>query len=62
MRAGNSRQIPTKPIRPPRIGRQAGIVTDNTHNKAKIVSVDSKRILEALDDGLPGQSGLPKTN
>ena len=32
-------------------GRQAGIVTDNTHNKAKIVSVDSKRILEALDAG-----------
>ena len=32
-------------------GRQAGIVTDNTHNKAKIVSVDSKRILQALDDG-----------
>ena len=32
-------------------GRQAGIVTDNTHNKAKIVSVDSKRILEALHAG-----------
>ena len=32
-------------------GRQAGIVTDNTHNKAKIVSVDSKRILDALDAG-----------
>ena len=32
-------------------GRQAGIVTDNTHNKAKIVSVDSKRILQALEDG-----------
>lgn len=32
-------------------GRQAGIVTDNTHNKAKIVSIDSKRILEALDNG-----------
>lgn len=32
-------------------GRQAGIVTDNTHNKAKIVSVDSKRILEALEAG-----------
>ena len=32
-------------------GRQAGIVTDNTHNRAKIVSVDSKRILEALHDG-----------
>ena len=32
-------------------GRQAGIVTDNTHNKAKIVSVDSKRIMDALDAG-----------
>ena len=32
-------------------GRQAGIVTDNTHNKAKIVSVDSKRIIQALDEG-----------
>ena len=32
-------------------GRQAGIVTDNTHNKAKILSVDSKRILQALEDG-----------
>ncbi len=32
-------------------GRQAGIVTDNTHNRAKIVSVDSKRILDALDKG-----------
>ena len=32
-------------------GRQAGIVTDNTHNKAKIVSVDSERIKEALDQG-----------
>ena len=32
-------------------GRQAGIVTDNTHNKAKIISVDSVRILEALEGG-----------
>ena len=32
-------------------GRQAGIVTDNTHNKAKIVSVDSQRILKALSLG-----------
>lgn len=32
-------------------GRQAGIVTDNTHNRAKIVSVDSKRILDALSAG-----------
>ena len=40
-------------------GRQAGIVTDNTHNKAKIVSVDSKRILDALDEGyLPVVAGF----
>ena len=32
-------------------GRQAGIVTDNTHNRAKIVSVDSQRILDALAGG-----------
>jgi len=32
-------------------GRQAGIVTDGTHNKAKIVSVDSQRIISALDEG-----------
>ena len=32
-------------------GRQAGIVTDNTHNKAKIISVDGARILEALENG-----------
>ena len=32
-------------------GRQAGIVTDGTHVKAKIVSVDSKRIIDALDAG-----------
>ena len=32
-------------------GRQAGIVTDGTHAKAKIVSVDSKRIKNALDAG-----------
>ena len=32
-------------------GRQAGIVTDKTHNKAKIISVDGKRIVDALDKG-----------
>ena len=47
-------------------GRQAGIVTDNTHNKAKIVSVDSERILEALDAGfipvVAGFQGIDKTS
>lgn len=32
-------------------GRQAGIKTDGIHNKAKIVSVNNARILEALDSG-----------
>ncbi|WP_165043898.1 MULTISPECIES: aspartate kinase [unclassified Adlercreutzia] len=32
-------------------GRQAGIKTDGTHNKAKITSINSKRILAALDEG-----------
>lgn len=32
-------------------GRQAGIVTDGTHAKAKIISVDGKRITDALDAG-----------
>ena len=32
-------------------GSQAGIVTDTTHTKAKIVEVRAKRIHEALDDG-----------
>lgn len=32
-------------------GRQAGIRTNGIHNKAKIVSIDNKRIEDALDDG-----------
>ena len=32
-------------------GRQAGIETDGTHAKAKIVKVHSERIMEALDNG-----------
>jgi aspartate kinase len=32
-------------------GSQAGIVTDTTHTKAKIVEVRARRIHEALDDG-----------
>jgi aspartate kinase len=32
-------------------GSQAGIVTDTTHTKAKIVDVRARRIHEALDDG-----------
>ena len=32
-------------------GSQAGIVTDTTHGKAKIVDVRARRIHEALDDG-----------
>ncbi len=32
-------------------GSQAGIVTDTTHGKARIVEVRAKRVLEALDDG-----------
>lgn len=32
-------------------GRQAGIRTDGWHNKAKITSIDSERILSALDEG-----------
>ena len=32
-------------------GSQAGIVTDTTHTKAKIVEVRAKRIHDALDDG-----------
>ena len=32
-------------------GSQAGIVTDTTHGKAKIVDVRAKRIHEALDEG-----------
>lgn len=32
-------------------GRQAGIKTDGTHNKAKITAINSKRILSALDEG-----------
>ena len=32
-------------------GRQAGIVTDKTHNKAKIISGDGKRIVDALEKG-----------
>jgi aspartate kinase len=32
-------------------GSQAGIVTDTTHTKAKIVEVRAQRIHEALDDG-----------
>lgn len=33
-------------------GRQAGIETNGTHNKAKIVKVHNERILEALDEGV----------
>lgn len=32
-------------------GRQAGILTDNSFNKAKILKVESERILEELKDG-----------
>ncbi len=32
-------------------GRQAGIETDGTHNKARITKVDNERILDALDAG-----------
>jgi len=32
-------------------GSQAGIVTDTSHGKARIVEVRAKRVLEALDDG-----------
>src|SRR5918998_5233706 len=32
-------------------GSQAGIVTDTTHGKARIVEVRAKRVLEALDAG-----------
>ena len=32
-------------------GRQAGIETNGTHNKAKIVKVHNERILKALDEG-----------
>lgn len=32
-------------------GRQAGIETNGTHNKAKIVKVHNERILQALEDG-----------
>ena len=32
-------------------GRQAGIETNGTHNKAKIVKVHNERILQALDEG-----------
>lgn len=33
-------------------GRQAGIETNGTHNKARIVKVHNERILEALDAGI----------
>lgn len=33
-------------------GRQAGIETNGTHNKAKIVKVHNERILDALDRGI----------
>lgn len=33
-------------------GRQAGIRTDGTHNKAKIVGVRSDRIMETVDKGI----------
>ena len=32
-------------------GRQAGIKTDGLHEKAKIVSIDAKRIMDCVDDG-----------
>ena len=32
-------------------GRQAGIETDGTHNKAKIIKVHNERILDALEAG-----------
>ena len=45
-------------------GRQAGIVTDGTHNKAKILEVDSERICQALDSGaipvIAGFQGIDK--
>ncbi len=33
-------------------GRQVGIVTDGAHTKARVSRVDSKRVLEALKDGV----------
>ena len=41
----------TSATRPSRSPAQAGIVTDTTHGKAKIVDVRAKRIHEALDAG-----------
>jgi len=45
-------------------GRQAGIETDGTHAKAKIVKVDAARIKEALDEGyipvIAGFQGIDK--
>ena len=32
-------------------GSQAGIVTDTTHGKARIVEIRAKRVQEALDEG-----------
>ncbi len=47
-------------------GRQAGIETDGTHNKAKIVKVDNERIMRALDDGvipvIAGFQGIDKND
>ncbi|MDH5427260.1 MAG: aspartate kinase [Nitrospirota bacterium] len=33
-------------------GRQVGIVTDGAHTKARVSRVDTKRVLEALNDGV----------
>ena len=33
-------------------GRQAGIQTDDLHNRAKITGINTERILEALDEGV----------
>ncbi len=45
-------------------GRQAGIVTNGTHAKAKIISVDARRIKDALDEGfipvVAGFQGIDK--
>ncbi len=45
-------------------GRQAGIETDGTHNKAKIIKVDNERIEQALAEGaipvIAGFQGIDK--
>src|SRR4029079_7362163 len=32
-------------------GQQAGIVTDSTHRKARIKSIDTRRLIEAVESG-----------